>query len=132
MYAQTVKTSEKMIILRLYTIKRLKVFVLRFMRRIVSLELWMTIPKKVSKTPKHRDPKSTKDFMNSWSSSNEPKKEAYLKLRIATTIAPNSGALLSKNLLIAYTSCNFLAYVLIDLTQFLPAFHFLQIAIKTI
>lgn len=31
--------------------------------------------------------------MNSWSSSNEPKKEAYLKLRIATTIAPNSGAL---------------------------------------
>lgn len=93
MYAQTVKSSEKMIILRLYTIKRLKVFVLRFMRRIVSLELWMTIPKKVSKTPKHRDPKSTKDFMNSWSSSNEPKKEVFLKLRIATTIAPNSGAL---------------------------------------
>ena len=26
-------------------------------------------------------------------SSNEPKKEVYLKLRIATTIAPNSGAL---------------------------------------
>lgn len=60
MYAQTVKTSEKMIILRLYTIKRLKVFVLRFMRRIVSLELWITIPKKVSKTPKHRDPNPQK------------------------------------------------------------------------
>ena len=91
MYAYIVSASENVIIFLLYRIKRLNIFVLRFILRTVSLELCMTIPKNVNSTPKHNEPNSTNALIKFWKLPSLPETGIYLKDKIVTRHANRNG-----------------------------------------